>query len=253
MSRGFDRPGAALRVPSAQGGRKNGGLERLLSSRLVVFALSTIAAIGLASVARGQNGFRKDATEAPVTQTSKKVPSFTTEQKFRFYVQSTFTPFALAGPAAGAASTQWLSGNPPEWGLGPAGYGRRLLSGYSRQVIANTVGLGVMFADGEDPRHYPTGQHGTWKRGLFAARQTLISRKVSGGEMPDFSRIVGAYAAGFVSNAWYPAPYSNTKDALYRGSTALASDIVWQEFKEFWPDLHRKLLRRRGQEAPTGD
>jgi hypothetical protein len=86
-------------------------------------------------------------------------------------------------------------------------------------VIANTVGLGVIFADGEDPRHYPTGQHGIWKRGLFAARQTLISRKVSGGEMPDFSRIAGAYAAGFVSNAWYPARYANTRDALYRGST----------------------------------
>lgn len=68
-----------------------------------------------------------------------------------------------------------------------------------------------------------------------------MSHTVSGSLMPACLRILGAYAAGFVSNAWYPAPYSNLHSALYRGSTGLASDIVWQEFKEFWPDVRRKL------------
>jgi len=129
-------------------------------------------------------------------------------------------------------------------GQGFPGYGRRLLSGYSRQVIENTVGLGVAFAVREDPRRRPTGEHGIWKRGVYAARQAFVSHNASGGLMPAYSRIVGAYAAGFVSNAWYPAPYSNVYSALYRGSTALASDIVWQEFREFWPDVHRKLFGR---------
>jgi hypothetical protein len=245
MSRSFDRRGAASRIAWAQRQRTAGEVVRPSAARFAVTALCVLVGIGLGPAARAQNIFGSDATEAPVTQTSKRTPSFTTAQKFRFYVQSTFSPLSLTGPVIGAAATQWTSGNPPEWGLGFPGYGRRLLSGYSRQVIANTVGLGVMFADGEDPRHYPTGKQGIWKRGLYAARETFVSRRVSGGEMPDYSRIVGAYAAGFVSNAWYPAPYSNTKDALYRGSTALASDMVWQEFKEFWPDIHRKLLRRR--------
>jgi hypothetical protein len=213
--------------------------------RLGVATLCGVLATGLATLVEAQSNLRDDATTAPAPSSSSGTPAFTTSQKFRFFAQSAFGPLSLAGPAAGAMITQLLTGNPPEWGLGPPGYGRRLLSGYSRQVIANTVGLGIMFADGEDPRHYPTGKHGIWKRGLYAARQTFISRKVSGGEIPDFYRIGGAYVAGFVSNAWYPAPYSNTKDALYRGSTALASDIIWQEFKEFWPDVHRKLLRRR--------
>jgi hypothetical protein len=218
---------------------------RMTGLSMVVGLMTVCIGIGFPAAARAQNIFGSDATEAPVTRTSKRIPSFTTAQKFRFYVQSTFSPLSLTGPVIGAAATQWTSGNPPEWGLGFPGYGRRLLSGYSRQVIANTLGLGVMFADGEDPRHYPTGKHGIWKRGLYAARETFVSRRVSGGEMPDYSRILGAYAAGFVSDAWYPAPYSNTKDALYRGSTALASDIIWQEIKEFWPDVHRKLRARR--------
>lgn len=215
-----------------------------LAVRIAFVALWVTAAMALGPLARAQDTFRKDATEAPVIQTSKTIPPFTTKQKFRFYVQTTFTPFALTGPVLGAAATQWTTRNPPEWGQGFAGYGQRVLSGYSRQVIANIVGLGVMFADGEDPRHYPTGRRGIWKRGVYAARETFVSRRVAGGEMPDYSRIIGAYAAGFASNAWYPARYSNAKDALYRGSTALVSDIVWQEFKEFWPDIRRKLRGR---------
>jgi len=185
--------------------------------------------------------FKPDPTTAPVTDKSKRPARFTVKDRFRFYRETTFSPFALTGPLAGAAVVQWTTGNPPQWGQGFPGYGRRLLSGYSRQVIANTVALGVAFAVHEDPRRRPTGQEGIWKRGLYAARGAFVSHTASGSLMPAYSRIVGAYAAGFASNAWYPAPYSNFHSALYRGSTALASDIVWQEFKEFWPDIHGKL------------
>ena len=182
-----------------------------------------------------------DPTTAPVTDKSKKPARFTIKDRIRFYRETTFSPLALAGPIGGAAFTQWTTGNPPQWGQGFPGYGRRLLSGYSRQVISNSIGLGVAFALNEDPRRRPTGEHGIWKRSLYAARGAFVSHTVSGGLMPAYSRIVGACAAGFVSNAWYPAPYSDFHSALYRGSTALASDIVWQEFKEFWPDVRRKL------------
>ena len=207
---------------------------------LLGLAVSLGSAVGL----QGGQQPGSDPTEAPVTAASKTAPSFTIEDRFRFYEETTFAPFAFAGPVTGAALTEWVTGNPEEWGQGFPGYGRRLLSGYGRQVIANTTGLGVLFADHEDPRHYPTGQHGMWKRGLYAARETFVAHRTSGGEMPAYSRILGIYTAGFVSNAWYPARESNTRSALYRGSTALASNMVWQLLKEFWPDAHRKLRRK---------
>lgn len=209
--------------------------------------LAVLVLVGRSGTARSQDRVRSDPMVAPVAATAlspgESVP-FTARQRLRFYAATTFMPIALAGPVGGAALTQWVTGKPEEWGQGFPGYGRRLLSGYSRQVIANTVALGVAFADGEDPRHYPTGRHGVWQRGLYSARETFVSRKVSGGEMPDYSRIVGAYSAAFVANAWYPARSSNTKYALYRGSTALASNMVWQLFREFWPDIGRKLKHR---------
>ena len=182
-----------------------------------------------------------DPTTAPVTDKSKRPAPFTIKDRMRFYGATTFSPLAVLGPIAGAAVTQWTTHNPPQWGQGFPGYGRRLLSGYSRQVISNTIGLGIALAANEDPRCRPTGERGVWKRGLYAARGAFVSHTASGSLMPAYSRIIGSYTAGFVSNAWYPAPYSNFHSALYRGSTALASDIVWQEFKEFWPDVHRKL------------
>jgi hypothetical protein len=182
-----------------------------------------------------------DPTVAPVTDKSNVPAPFTMHERFRFYETTTFSPFAALGPLTGSALSQWITGNPPEWGQGFPGYGRRLLSGYSRQIIANSIGFGVALAAREDPRHYPTGEYGFWKRGLFAARDSFVSHNSSGGFMPAYSRIIGVYSAGFISNAWYPAPYSNVHSALFRGSTALASNIVWQEVKEFWPDIRRKI------------
>jgi hypothetical protein len=205
-------------------------------------SICLLAAILCARNLYSQNQGQCDPTEAPVTEKSNKPVSFTSADLLRFYRETTFSPFAFTGPVLGATFIQWTTRNPPEWSQGFAGFGRRLLSGYSRQLIANSVAFGVAWTDHEDPRHYRTGQHGIRRRSLYAAREAVLSRNAETGKlMPAYSRIVGDYAAGFVSNAWYPAQFSNVHDALWRGSTALASDIVWQEFKEFWPDVRRKL------------
>jgi hypothetical protein len=220
------------------------GIRSRWVCRLAKLSLILFTATLWAPVLWAQDGGASDPTIAPPPGQSNPPESFTAASRFRYYTQTTFSPFALVAPVLGASSTEWITGNPPEWGQGIPGFGRRLLSGYTRQVISNTITLGVSMADREDPRHYRTGQHGFWKRGLFAAREAVISRDVHGGLMPAYSRIAGDYAAGFISNTWYPSRESNFHDALYRGSTALASDIIYQEFKEFWPEVRRKLRPR---------
>jgi hypothetical protein len=212
--------------------------------RLAKITLILITAALCAPALWAQDGGASDPTIAPPPGQSNPPESFNTASRFRYYAQTTFSPFAAVGPVLGASATEWITGNPPEWGQGIPGFGRRLLSGYTRQAISNTIILGVSMADREDPRHYHTGQHGFLKRGLFAAREAVISRDVDGGLMPAYSRIAGDYAAGFISDTWYPAREANFHSALYRGSTALASDIIYQEFKEFWPDFRRKFRSR---------
>ncbi len=213
---------------------------RTALNRAAGFILGLALMAAVLPCALGQE-FKTDPSVAPVTDKSNRPAAYTWHERIRFYECTTFSLPALFGPVAGSAYTQLITGNPPEWGEGFGGYGRRLLSGYSRQVISNSIGFGVALADGEDPRHYPTGEAGVWKRALFAARESFVSHNASGGLMPAYSRIIGAYGAGFASNAWYPRQYSNTQSALYRGSTSLASNIVWQELKEFWPDVQHKF------------
>jgi len=144
---------------SARGGTGN----RWLSSSGLFLAL--IACTLDPGFLRAQQ-VTSDPTTAPVTDKSKQPARFTLEDRLRFYRETTFSPWALAGPIGGAAFTQWTTGNPPQWGQGFPGYGRRLLSGYSRQVISNSLALGVAFAANEDPRRRPTGENGVWKRGI---------------------------------------------------------------------------------------
>lgn len=209
--------------------------------------LGLIGLFGYGPRSHAQQQRASPDAKPPAAHGAETARRFTIEDRFRYYERKTFMPSSVVAPALGAAFTEWATGIPSQWGQGPRGFGRRAVSGYSRQLISNTVGLGIGLADHEDPRHHATGQHGVWKRGLYAAREAVVSRKAGTVElMPAYSRIVGDYTAALVSNSWYPARASKADDVLWRGTTALASDVVWQEFREFWPDVRRTLqLHRR--------
>jgi hypothetical protein len=162
-----------------------------------------------------------------------------------FYARNTYGPTSFLGPAVGAALTQWVTGNPREWGQGFGGYGRRLASGYSRNVIANSIALPIAAFDHEDPRYFPSNRRGIWPRAQYALVHAFVVRNEAGREMPAYSRIIGAYGAGFASNTWYPRSSADTKHALYRGSTALASSMAYTVLLEFWPDAMRLMHLRR--------
>jgi len=169
-------------------------------------------------------------------------PSF--REYFDQYVDNTYGPGSLLGPAVGAAMTQWTTHNPREWGQGFDGYGRRVASGYGRKVISNTVALPIAYLMHEDPRYYPSKRKGIWPRARYALIHTFVTRNTKGGEMPFFSSIAGSYAAAFAANAWYPASSADAAHVFYRGSTAMASGIAYNELREFWPDLKKLLFHR---------
>lgn len=152
----------------------------------------------------------------------------------------------LIGPAMGCAVGQWEN-EPPEWGQGARGYARRFSSGVGRRFIAETIRFGVAAADGEDPRYHPSQASKIWKRGLHAVAETFTSRTADGSRMPAYSRIIGNYAAAFISNSWYPESRANTRYALRRGSTALASSVGFHLVEEFLPRRKSKSFHETGR------
>jgi hypothetical protein len=180
---------------------------------------------------------------APSASRNQYVPvsSLTLGDRFRIYRQAVLRPYSGVGPAFGAGIGQWED-EPPEWGQGGQGYGRRFASGISRQFISETVRFGVAAADGEDPRYHRWGDSGFWDRTKHVVVESFTSETASGKRIPAYSRFAGTYGAAFISNAWYPDSRSGAGWALRRGSTALASSVGFHMFEEFMPRKYFKAL-----------
>ena len=170
--------------------------------------------------------------------------TLTFHHRLELYLHSYVMPQSLVGPLLGAGIAQ-AEGTPHEWGGGMEGFGKRFGSSYGRSVIGRTIEFGVATADHEDPRYHPSDQTGVWRRTRHAIAATFVSQTTGGGSMPAFSRIAGAYGAGFIANAWEPPSQDSAGHALERGSTSLLSSVGWHVFEEFWPDIRGAMHRHR--------
>jgi hypothetical protein len=175
--------------------------------------------------------FRPAATVTPLTF----------GERSSIYAHAIFRPYTMVGPAFGAAIGQWED-EPPEWGQGGQGYGRRIASGMGRHLISETIRFGLAAADGEDPRYRRSQETGVWNRARHAIVETFTSETASGTRIPAYSRFAGIYGAAFIANVWYPDSRNTPGYALRRGSTALGSSLGFHLFEEFIPRKYFKAL-----------
>jgi len=199
------------------------------------------------SVGSGLNGQQAqprmplpDAPSACPSAPSRLSP-LTLGERFTIYSHSVLRPYTLVGPAIGAGIGQWEN-EPPEWGQGAEGYGRRIASGMGRHLIAETIRFGVAATDGEDPRYRRSREIGVWNRTRHAIVETFTSQTESGARVPAYSRFAGTYGAAFIANAWYPESRATAGYALRRGSTALGSSLAFHLFEEFIPQKYLEAL-----------
>ena len=158
----------------------------------------------------------------------------TFKERFADYRSTTFSPWALFMPAVGASLAQ-ATDYPPEWQQGMEGFGKRLASGYAGSVVDNTIGFGVAMIDHEDLR-YPLSTYpksAIMHRTGHVISYTFVPRNEGGGRRIGWSRLIGAYGAGFTANTWYPTRHSDTRNALYLGSMNLVGDVATNLLKEF--------------------
>lgn len=163
-----------------------------------------------------------------------------TRQKFQLAWKSTFDPvsFAIIGAVAGMeqAENQYEG-----YGQGAQGYGKRygaaLADNVSGSFIASFL-LPSVFK--QDPRYFYKGTGSTSSRFWYAMSSAVVCKGDNGHWQPNYSNIVGDFAAGAISNAYYPeadrGASLTVENALVGiGSSAIAA--VFQEFvvKKFTP------------------
>jgi hypothetical protein len=146
-----------------------------------------------------------------------------------------------------------LENSHPAFGQGVEGYGRYYGTSYADQVIGNMLTEGIMpIVLHEDPRYFRKGRGGVWGRLGYSLTRTLVAKTDHGNKTFNFAEVIGNGIGAEISSAYYTQERSMT-DVATRWGTQIATDSLSNVLKEFWPDIKRRLFKRRTEEqALTG-
>ncbi|HYW46495.1 MAG TPA: hypothetical protein VE959_26755 [Bryobacteraceae bacterium] len=180
----------------------------------------------------------------PVVALAQPVDSLDLSGKLRFHVETLYSPLSMAGSAAYAGILQGI-GTPEEWGQGAGAYGKRFASTVGCTAIYEVLAFGLDSTLHQDPRYFRSSSTGFWRRTAHALRGTILTRTDHGGETLSIWRLGSSYGAAYLSNQWYPDRLNTVRLDVLQGSLGLGFGFASNLGAEFWPDLKRKILRRR--------
>ena len=145
--------------------------------------------------------------------------------------------------SAASAGIAQASRTPKEWGGGAEGYGFRIGNAYAQYVIRRTVQYGISAALHEDNRYFVSQQTGLLRRTKYAVKSTFLARHDNGRQAVSISRIGSAAGSAFISRAWQPNSKTTAGDGAVAFGFSMMSDVGFNVFREFWPDLKRRFHR----------
>ena len=152
--------------------------------------------------------------------------------KFRLAVRSMLDPVVFLTTAAGAGIEQ-ANNSYPAYGQGAAGYAKRYGAGYA-DVVSNRLFSGAIYPSlfHQDPRFFYQGRGSKRSRTLYAVTRAFVTRGDDGEEQPNYSRILGAFTAAALNNAYHPGDRSASL-TFRHGSTSLGAYAADSLFREF--------------------
>jgi hypothetical protein len=180
----------------------------------------------------------------PVAGIAQPVYSLDVAGKLEFHAASVYSPLWTVEAAAYAGILQGFD-SPREWGQGAGAYGQRFAS------IAGACGIHAVLAFGldstlhEDPRYFRSLSSGFWHRTAHALRGTILTHTDRGGETLSAWRLGSAYGGAYLSDQWYPDRLNTVRRGAMGGTLRLGFDFASNIGFEFWPDVKRKILRRK--------
>ena len=178
----------------------------------------------------------------PAAQAAPGRRPLTNTEKFHLYLKQTYGPLAFAYSVAAAGVSQ-ATDDVPEWGQGMEGYGKRLALRVGSRSLKSSIHSGLRILLHEDARYFTSNRSGFWTRSLFAAGQTFVAHKDSGGIRPDYSRFAGIVGATYISRKWRPQADQKFSQYVYSSAIWLGIDAAKNVVAEFWPDLGGRFGR----------
>jgi len=209
-----------------------------MTSRITVFLMFGAAISTTLTAADGQ------PLPEPSSTVSSPPPAqfvpLTSSERLSKYLAGLIDGESIVRAAASAGIGQ-ANGTPKEWGGGAESYGERVGNAFAEHVIHRTLQYGMSAAMHEDNRYFVSGQTGFFRRTKYAIKNTLLARHDNGNQYFSFSRVGGAAGAAFISRAWQPRSTTTAGDGAVSFGITMGSDIGFNVFREFWPDMKRHL------------
>ena len=181
-----------------------------------------------------------------LTVRTKNVPPLSVGAKFKVVTKQTFDPmeFVYAGFLAGISQA---SDSEPGFGQGVGGYAKRFGTSFADVGIENYF-TGAIFPSflKQDPRFYQLGEGRFFHRLGYAMSRIFVIRSDAGKSQFNASELGGsAFSAGISTFSYHPQEDRNIENALSVWGSQVGWDTVTLVVKEFWPDIRKKLTKRK--------
>ena len=128
---------------------------------------------------------------------------------------------------------------PPEWRQGFPAFARNygdFMGSWAAVQGGKFVTASMLH---EDPRYFTSTNKNFFARVFNAVRYVVIDRGDSGHPRLAVANLAGAFAGGFVGNAYLPDPYANASHGFRRSAFALIGFATSNLADEFHPEIHK--------------
>ncbi len=160
-------------------------------------------------------------------------PPLGPKQKFKLAFRSMMDPMAFAG-ASGIAGYEQYYNIFPGYGRGLSGYAKRYGAAYANDFSGRMLASGV-FASlfHQDPRYFYKGTGSFPSRTIYAISSAVITRDDRGRRRPNYSHVLGVFAAAALSNLYYPQASRGLTLTLVNGAVETAGNAGSNIAREF--------------------
>jgi hypothetical protein len=181
-----------------------------------------------------------------VRDSRRPVAPLTGRQKWDLAWKETVDPFNIAS-AAMTAGWAMIDNQTPRYGEGAIAYAKRFGAAQGDFASQNFFSAGL-FATvlHQDPRYFRMGpDEGIAHRVVYSISRLGIARQDSGKSAFNASNFFGMILGIAASNAYYPAASRTGTVMVGRLGTSLMGGAIGNLMSEFWPDVQRKLHRKK--------
>ena len=158
----------------------------------------------------------------------------TPKLKFKLALRATTDPVSFLA-AAILAGVEQKHNTFPGYGQGSEGYAKRFGAAYADALVSKMVSRAILpTVLHQDPRYFYRGSGSVRSRIFYALRAAVITRGDNGRMQPNYSQVLGNFAASGISNL-YRAPGDRTASLTFRnGLIMTASGAVENLLREFF-------------------